>query len=158
MSVPTFSPSWSTDQSDEASCKLAGEFFATWMTTPDQIEADTYRGPGMEVTYEYLKILSGAESATKGELLHWFADSQDQAWAGSEEDSQEFINAFIQPALDYCGASVCKSLGWTGNNDLAGIGVSSLILCLSSTELQQNKSDKCDHLRSSYPTMYRLPW
>ncbi|KAK4038128.1 hypothetical protein C8A01DRAFT_48188 [Parachaetomium inaequale] len=123
---PPAKPAWPTDQAPEDSCKSAGEFFATWMTSPDQIEAETYRGPGLDVTAFYLRVLYGLvddKSITDGQLLWWFADTQKEAEMAGGEAHQEFLNTVVQPAVTFCGASVCRSLGWAGNADLAGIGV-----------------------------------
>ncbi|KAK4154396.1 hypothetical protein C8A00DRAFT_14475 [Chaetomidium leptoderma] len=117
---------WPTDQVDEHTCKAAGEFFATWMTSPEQIEAKTYRGPGLDATAQYLRVLYGLEddkAFTDGQLVWWFADTQAQAQMAGDQVYQEFLSTVIQPAVTFCGASVCKSLGWAGNGDLAGIGV-----------------------------------
>ncbi|KXX79943.1 hypothetical protein MMYC01_202308 [Madurella mycetomatis] len=116
---------WPVDSADPAGCKLAGEFFATWMTSPEQIEAETYRGPGLAVTVEYLRILYNVDERafSDGELLRWFADTQKQAEIIGGTTLQEFYDTVIGPAVNFCGASVCKSLGWSGNSDLAGIGV-----------------------------------
>ena len=129
-SEPTLSPnpSWPTDVGDELACKYAGEFFATWMTSPEQLMAKTYRGPGLDVTAGYIRYLQNMvddNTVTDGQLLEWFADTQNQAISEGNTAYQQFIDIVIRPALDNCGASVCKSLGWTGNGDLAGIGVSS---------------------------------
>ncbi|KAK4111074.1 hypothetical protein N656DRAFT_799374 [Canariomyces notabilis] len=123
-------PSWPTDQADPASCSAAGEFFAMWLTTPEQIKARTYRGPGIDVTARYLRVLFGAstENWSDGQLVHWFQDTQAEAerrysTQPGSPDLGIFFNEYIKPAVDGCSASVCRSLGWQGNTDLAGIGV-----------------------------------
>ncbi|RYP16395.1 hypothetical protein DL765_005175 [Monosporascus sp. GIB2] len=124
---PSFTPSWQADSADETSCKYAGEFFATWMTTPEQIEAQTYRGPGMTMTAEYLRVLFNRPredgTVTDGQLLQWFADEEMEAQRAGDGAYEQFLISYVQPALTNCGASVCRSLGWDGNADLAGIGV-----------------------------------
>jgi hypothetical protein len=126
-------PGWPADVANEESCKWAGEFFATWMTTPEQIKAKTYRGPGLEATVQYLRALFGTDSDrfSDGELLWWFADTQKNAERNGPEGAQQFMETYVQPSVTNCGASVCKSLGWVGNSDLAGIGVSTPGLCLT---------------------------
>ncbi|GAB1312800.1 hypothetical protein MFIFM68171_03010 [Madurella fahalii] len=124
LSLPS-DPRWPTDSGDSASCKLAGEFFATWMSSAEQVEAETYRGPGLAVTAEYLRILFGVDERafSNGALLQWFADTEREAGIAGDVAYQQFYEAVIAPAVNFCGASVCRSLGWTGNSDLAGIGV-----------------------------------
>jgi len=123
------SPQWRTDLiEDETACKYAGEFFASWMTTPELLKAHSYRGAGIDVTAGYLRLLFNIDkqAATDGQLVGWFTDSQLAAQLSpNPDDYQLFVDTIIRPSLDNCGASVCKSLGWQGNNDLAGMGVSS---------------------------------
>jgi hypothetical protein len=120
-------PGWPADVADELACKFAGDFFATWLTNPAQIKAQTYRGPGLDATVRYLRSLFGlAENQYRdGQLLLWFANTQEDAESARDpEVFRKFMVDYIQPAVTNCGASVCKALGWTGNSDLAGIGVS----------------------------------
>lgn len=126
---PPGDPRWPVDSADPISCKLAGEFFATWMTSPEQIEAETYRGPGLAVTVQYLRILFGVDetASSDGALLHWFTDRQKQVEIAGGAALQQFYNDVVFPPVTFCGASVCKSLGWSGNSDLAGIGVSGTV-------------------------------
>jgi hypothetical protein len=60
----------------------------------------------------------------------WFANTQEDAQR-NDELFRKFIADYIQPAVTNCGASVCKALGWTGNSDLAGIGVSTSYLAFN---------------------------
>ena len=131
LPIPT-NPEWPSDVAgtDAESCKVAGEFFATWMTTPEQIDAGIYRGPGLVVTAGYLRVLLGsyAQQYSDADLAKLFFELQVRAEENDPSFSyQAFIDDFIQPAVSACGGSVCKSLGWGGNSDLAGIGVSGSI-------------------------------
>jgi hypothetical protein len=164
LAVPR-NPSWPTDQADPASCSAAGEFFAMWLTTPEQIKARTYRGPGIDVTARYLRVLFGAstENWSDGQLVHWFQDTQAEAerryaTQPGSPDLGIFFNEYIKPAVDGCSASVCRSLGWQGNTDLAGIGVSApYLLGHMAIMLQDDISANRAPPRSSHHTASRQP-
>jgi hypothetical protein len=116
---------WPVDSVDEELCKVAADFFVSLMPPQDQLNSDnlgdSYRGPGIWATARYMAI--------------WFMDDQKTELTSIElatqlvsywlniEASSEGWTTYVSPILDDCSASVCRAIGWEGNNDLAGIGV-----------------------------------
>ncbi|KAK3896508.1 hypothetical protein C8A05DRAFT_20526 [Staphylotrichum tortipilum] len=114
-------PGLPTDRGNKTNCKIAGEFFATWIAS-----SGTRRGAGVNATASYLRLyfnLVGNNTVSDGVLVGWFVDKQNQARKDGSDAYAKFLNTTIQPVVSACGSSVCRSLGWTGNGDLAGIGV-----------------------------------
>ena len=141
MSASNFgNPLWTPEMANEENCKIAAEFFATWSLTPDQITANIYRGPGLEVTASYLRILFPGRSSY-GELFAQIDDAQGDSTQLNDQLHQNFWTNVVSPPLTYCTAEVCKSLGWSGNSDLAGIGVSTSMHSLSLSLASPVKAD-----------------
>lgn len=126
---------WPVDSVDEEFCKIAADFFVSFMPSQDDLNSgeylETYRGPGIWITAKY--------------LAYWYMDTvpsnvDDSIQLATElvgywlniESSVDGVTTYVEPILTECTASVCRALGWEGNSDIAGIGVSTyLVFCLS---------------------------
>ncbi len=121
---PLGSGKWPVDSVDEEFCKVAADFLVSFMPSQEVLNADdsdSYRGPGIWITAEY--------------LAYWYVDQpEDQTsiqlatqlvsyWLNIEAAGSDSIATYVMPIIDDCTASVCRALGWEGYSDLAGIGV-----------------------------------
>jgi len=101
---------WDPRETMGASFSLSIDFFIS--ATPDNFT---------------LSVDPDEQQAQLLEINEWFTynmynylDETDGYWYLSDQ----FIDAAVWTPLDYCPAEYCKALGYTGNADLTGIGVS----------------------------------
>ena len=122
---PLGSGKWPVDSVDEEFCKIAADFFVSFMPSQEVLNADdggeSYRGPGIWITARYLAywFVDQPEGLTDIQL----ASQLTTYWLQIEAAGSEKIGEYVNPIFDDCSASVCRALGWEGNSDLAGIGV-----------------------------------
>ncbi len=123
--VPLGSGKWPVDSVDEEFCRIAADFFVSYLPSQEVLNADDvdkfYRGPGIWITAKYLAywFVDRPEGLTDIQLASQLA----AYWLKIERAGNESVEEYLMPIFDGCAASVCLALGWEGNSDLAGIGV-----------------------------------
>jgi hypothetical protein len=127
-----------------SNCTAAGEWAAVYWRSPDLpllLTVDLLR-KGFS-TYMNNNNLT---APTDGEIMQWIMyDLRDDNWT--------IPDAIDQWAYTYCLGDVCPRIGWQGNSDLAGPGVS---FCVSDCCLQRliRQMLACYFLQASLATFY----
>ncbi|OAA59775.1 c6 zinc finger domain containing protein [Niveomyces insectorum RCEF 264] len=94
-------------------CDVAAKWLAA---TVNSLYNGTHdNDPPMQVTFDYIStfVPSNMSLPTFGQAAQWFGSGIDP----------DFYQAMIEYPFEQCPAQICNALVWTGDADLAGIGV-----------------------------------
>jgi len=103
-------------------CTLTSQFLTSWYQSLDR---HVYVGPEITLLLDYFRaaLPNSTSTITKGQIVDWYYATLHNSTEPLFVDPQ-FMTHVISDPLKICNKEFCSGLGYSGNPDIGGIGVS----------------------------------